>query len=127
MNESIDPLHQTLAPMNARVRRMHLQVQVTADFCAALETELAAMMHERLVAFRQRFRLSKFQLRLQGSLKYIIALGLCLSVALIYLDSISKQGIKLDIAFFILFSVAFFFLTRDMDKFIARRDILVKP
>ncbi|MFZ6642380.1 hypothetical protein ACO0LL_21835 [Undibacterium sp. TC4M20W] len=126
MNESIDQFPQTPEPVKEGAQRLHLQLQVTADFCAALETELAAMMHERLTAFRQRFRRSKFQLRMQSSLKYVVALGLCLSVAMIYLDSISRQSIKLDIAFFTLFSVAFF-LTRDMNKFIAKRDNMVKP
>ncbi|MFZ6731898.1 hypothetical protein ACO0LG_08245 [Undibacterium sp. Ji42W] len=126
MNESIDPFPTTPESMKEGARRMHLQVQVTADFGTALEIELAAMMHERLTAFRQRFRRSKFQLRMQSSLKYVVALGLSLSVAMIYLDSISRQSIKIDIAFFILFSLIFF-LTWDMEKFIARRDNLVKP
>ncbi len=126
MHENINTPPQTSEGKNSSAQRLHLQLEFTPDFCAALESELTALMYERLIAFRQRYRHSKLQRGAQASLKYITALGLCLSVAMIYFDYVSGQSIKLDIFFFILFSIIFF-LTRDMNKYIAKSNKLLDP
>jgi len=126
MTESTDSTYKAQGMANPGKLSLHLQTQIQPDFMAALEAELANLVYERLLAFRQRVFTERARLLHARASKYISAFGLCLSVALVYMSGSTTYAIRPGLLLFFLFTILFFY-TWDTGRLLKTHENFILP
>lgn len=126
MASHLNPVPEALERPDTPHKRLQLHAEVTPEFLHALENELITLVHDRLMAHRERFLSKKLQMVSMRALKYISIFGLCMSIALFALGGFNYHGLRLEIGFIIFFALAFL-LARDTRRLMEWRTKLSKP